>query len=183
MQTLSAATTYLFGRYLLAAPLVLALTLSGLAAQAQVASTPAPAQKPVPTDVVYYVDGQQVSQAETAKLDPQAIASIDVVKGTQQERALGRRTAAGAVLITTKANANAPGVRAFNQQFPTTAATPTQNAAVAAIMAYMTKTYPTAKLEIVGPVDGQTDRYRATFKENDQRLQLLFDGQGQPVKE
>ncbi|MEJ7659616.1 MAG: hypothetical protein WKG07_08310 [Hymenobacter sp.] len=47
-------------------------------------------------------------------------------------RALGRSTAAGAVLITTKANADAPAVLAFNKQFPKTAATPEQNAAVAA---------------------------------------------------
>ncbi|WP_223652905.1 hypothetical protein [Hymenobacter psoromatis] len=176
-------TTRPLGRYLLAAPLALALTLSGLAAQAQVAPTPAPAMKPAPTDIAYYVDGQPVSEAETAKLDPQAIANIGVVKSAQQLQALGRSTAAGAVLITTKANADAPAVLAFNKQFPKTPATPEQTAAMAAVQAYMVKTYPNAKLQIVGPDKQRADHYRAFFEQNGQRMQLLFDANGQPVKE
>ena len=183
MQTLSASTNRPLFRYLLAAPLALALTLSGLAAHAQVAPTPAPAMKPIPPDAVYYVDGKQVSQAEMAKLDPQAIASINVVKGEKQQQAFGRSTAAGALLITTKANADTPAVRAFNEQFPTTGATPAQTAAVTAVQAYMRKTYPAAKVEMVGPDKVRADHYRAFFEQNGQRLQLLFDANGQPVKE
>ena len=170
-------------RALLAAPLTLALALTYSAAQAQVAPTPAPAMKPIPKDVTYYVDGRQATEAETAKLDPTAIAHIDVVKGEQQQRAFGRSTAAGAVLITTKANAEAPAVVAFNKQFPKTAATPEQTAAVAAVQAYMTKNYPEAKLQAIAPDKERADRYRAFFEQNGQRLQLLFDASGQPVKE
>ena len=178
-----ASTSRQLGRYFLAAPLVVALALTYSAAQAQVAPTPAPAMKPTPKDAVYYVDGRQATEAETAKLDPKSIANIDVVKGEQQQRAFGRSTAAGAVLITTKANADAPAVQAFNKRFPKTAATPEQTAAVAAVQAYMTKNYPEAKLQFIAPDKKIADRYRAFFEQNGQRMQLLFDASGQPVKE
>lgn len=183
MRNSSASTTRSFGRHLVAAPLALALTLSGLAAKAQAAPTPAPAMKPAPTDVAYYVDGQPVSHDAMAKVDPESIANIDVIKSAQELRALGRSTAAGAVLITTKANANAPAVLAFNKQFPKTAATPEQNAAVAAAQAYLTKTYPDAKLQSIFPLKERADRYRATFEQNGRLMQLFFDANGQPVKE
>ena len=102
-------------------------------------------------------------------------------------RLFGNNTAGGVAVVTTTANASLPAVLAFNERIsdavPLTPATPAQNGAVAAIRAYMVKTYPTAKLEMVGPIDGQPDRYRAVFEENNQRLQLLFNGQGQPVRE
>ena len=183
MQPSFAVTTRPLGRYLLAAPLALALTLSGLAAHAQVAPTPAPALKPAPTDVAYYVDSQPVSYSEMEQLNPESIASIDVLKDAQQLRTLGRSPAGGAVLITTKANADAPAVLAFNKRFPKTAATPAQTAAVAAAQAYLAKTYPNAKLEAIFPDKQRAGHYRAFFEQNGQRMQLLFDASGQPVKE
>jgi len=174
------------GRYLLAAPLA-ALLLGAAPARAQVAPTPAPPMKSAPSNPTYYLDGKLSTSAELAKIDPNAISGINIIKGADQRKLFGNATADGVAVITTKANAGSPAVLAFNKRIndvvPLTPATPAQNAAVATIMAYMTKTYPAAKLEMVGPVDGQADRYRATFKQNDQRLQLLFDGQGQPVKE
>ena len=183
MSTKSVSTNRPLVRYLLAAPLALALTLSGLAAHAQVAPTPAPAMKPIPKDAIYYVDGQQVSREAMEKLDPKSIASIDVVKGAQQQQAFGRSTEAGAILVTTTANADAPAVQAFNKRFPKTPATPEQTAAVAAAQAYMTKAYPDAKLQFIAPDKQRADHYRAFFEQNGQRLQLLFDANGQPVKE
>jgi len=140
-----------------------------------------------PSNPTYYLDGKLSTSAELAKIDPDAISYMQIIKGANQRELFGSTSADGVAVITTKANAGSPAVPAFNKRIndvvPLTPATPAQNSAVAAIMAYMTQTYPTAKLEIVGPVRGQADRYRATFKQNDQRLQLLFDGQGQPVKE
>lgn len=94
---------------------------------------------------------------------------------------LGQASADGVALITTKANATSPAVVAFNKRFPVMPATPEQNAGTAAATAYITKKYPGAKLEIVGPARGKPGRYNAVFIDAGQRLQLLFDGQGQPV--
>lgn len=187
MFTQPTSTTRSLGRYLLAAPLTTLLLLGAAPARAQVTPTPAPPMKSAPSNPTYYLDGKLADPTELAKIDPTAISYMQIIKGANQQKLFGSTTTDGVAVITTKANASSPAVLAFNKRVndvvPLTPATPAQNSAVAAIMAYMTKTYPTAKLEIVGPVDGQTDRYRATFKENDQRLQLLFDGQGQPVKE
>ena len=136
--------------------------------------------KTTPSNTTYYLDGKLSTSAELAETDPDAISAINSIKGANQRKLFGSTTADGVAVITTKANASSPAVLTFNKHIndvvPLTPATPTQNAAVAAIMAYMTKTYPTAELEIVGPVEGNADRYRATFKQNDQRLQLLFNG-------
>lgn len=175
------------GHFRLAAPLAAALLIGAAPAHAQVAPTPAPPLKLAPGQATYYVNGKLSSEAELAKIEPSTISDIRVIKGANQQKLFGSTTAGGVAVVTTKARATAPDVLAFNKRIndivPLTPATPAQNAAVAAITAYLATTYPTAKLEMVGPVPGQPDRYRATFRQNDQRLQLLFDGQGQPVKE
>lgn len=176
-------TTRTLGHGLLAASLAALSVLRAVPAQAQIAPTPAPPMQSAPHNVTYYIDGKPATQAETSQLLPANIQSIDVLKGATARKELPGAAADGVVLITTKANANSPAVLAFNKRFPKTPATPEQNTAVAAITTYLTRTYPTAKLEMVAPVEGKPDRYRAIFKQNDQRLQLLFDGQGQPVKE
>ena len=173
-------------KHWLAAPLAAALLMSAAPARAQVVPTPAPPRKPAPTTAVYYVDGQLTSQAELAKLDPAAVSYMQIIKGANQQQLFGSTTPDGAAIITTKANANSPAVLAFNKRIsdvvPLTPATPAQNAAVAAIKAYLAKTYPTAKLEMVGPAQDKPGRYQAIFEQSGQRQQLLFDGQGQPVK-
>lgn len=184
--------TYLFlpfrplAKHWLAAPLAV-LLVSAAPAHAQVAPTPAPPRQPAPTTAVYYVDGQLTSQAELAKLDPAAVSYMQIIKGANQQQLFGSATPDGAAIITTKAKANSPAVLAFNKRIgavvPLTPATPAQNAAVAAIKAYLTKNYPTAKLEMVGPAQNKPGRYQAIFEQSGQRQQLLFDDQGQPVKE
>lgn len=187
MFTQPTSPTRSLGRCLLAAPLAALLLLSAAPARAQVVPTPAPPMHSAPSNPTYYLDGKLADPLELTKIDPDAISYVQIIKGDKQRKLFGSTSVDGVAVITTKANAGSPAVLAFNQRIndvaPLTPATPAQNAAVAAIMAYMTKTYPTAKLELVGPVEGQADRYRAIFKQNDQRLQLLFDGQGQPVKE
>jgi len=171
----------------LAAPLVAALLMGTAPAHAQVAPTPAPPRKATPNTATYYVDGKLSSEAELAKMKPTAISYMQIIKGANAQKLFGSTTADGVAVITTKANANSPEVLAFNKRVgavvPLTPATPEQNAAVAAIKAYMTKTYPAAKLEMMGPAKDKPGRYQAIFTDHDQRLQLLFDGQGQPVKE
>ena len=170
----------------LAATLLLALALGYSPAQAQVAPTPAPAKPSLPKDVAYYLDGQPANQNVLAKVTPADIQDINVVKGAQQQQLFGTTHAGGTVVVTTKAKADTPEVLAFTKRLhevvPLVPASPAQTAAVAAITAYMAKTYPAAKLEFISPHKEQADRYQAIFTNGGQRLQLLFNGQGQPVK-
>ncbi|MGI4740127.1 MAG: hypothetical protein ACRYG7_33575 [Janthinobacterium lividum] len=171
----------------LAAPLVAALLMGTAPAHAQVAPTPAPPLKATPTNATYYVDGKLSSEAELAKIDPNTISYMQIIKGANAQKLFGSTTADGVAVITTTAKANSPEVLAFNKRVgavvPLTPATPAQNAAIAAIKAYMTQTYPTAKLEMMGPAKDKPGRYQAIFTDHDQRLQLFFDGQGQPVQQ
>lgn len=176
-----ASTTRQLGRYLLATPLVLALALGYSSAQAQVVPTPAPAQKAATGKPTYYVDGKVAANDAISKINPDEIASITVLKDAAQLQTLGPIAAGGAVLITTKTNANSPDVLVFNKRFPVTPATPEQNVALAAVQAYMAKNYPKAELSMVGPARGQANRYQAIFTDGGKRQQLLFDGQGRPV--
>ncbi|MDJ0364475.1 M56 family metallopeptidase [Hymenobacter sp. H14-R3] len=178
-----ASTTRQLGRYLLAAPLLVALALGYSSAHAQVAPTPVPAPKPSLSKATYYVDGKVTTADALNNISPDNIASVSVVKDAKrlQVLGLGQVSAEGAVLITTKAKANAPDVLAFNKQFSVQPATAAQQAALAAAQAYITKTYPNAKIESVFMVKNQPGRYQAIFMEAGQRQQQLFDAQGQPV--
>jgi hypothetical protein len=184
-----ASTARQLGRYLLAAPLAMLLALGYSGAHAQVVPTPAPAKKTLANDGVYYVDGKLSSKEGLAQLDPNSIRSIDVLKNPSQRQALGLNSTSsdGVILITTKGNENSAEVQAFNNRIhrvvPLVVPTPAQESAVTAIKAYMAKNYPTAKLEMVGPASGQADRYQSIFEQGGKRLQLFFDGQGQPVKQ
>lgn len=175
------------GRYLLAAPFMLALALGHSAAHAQVAPTPAPAAPPIPQNVTYYIDGQKADKDALGKIVPDNISSINVLKGTQQQQIFGTSSADGTLVVTTKANVNSPAVLALRKRIeavaPTVGPTPEQSAAIAAVQAYMTKNYPTAKVQMVGPAKNQPGRYHTIFEQDGKRLQLFFDGQGNPVKE
>ena len=185
-----ASTMGQLGRYLLVAPLVMALALGYSSAHAQVVPTPAPAEKlvPIPQNIVYYLDGQKADKSvlDKNKLDPEQISYVNVLKTEQQQKIFGTSSADGAVVVTTKANANSPAVLALAKRIeavvPMVKATPEQTAGIAAAQAYIAKTYPTAKLQIVGLVKNQPDRYHAIFVQDGKRLQLFFDGQGQPVQ-
>ncbi|RZK44787.1 MAG: hypothetical protein EOO59_21595, partial [Hymenobacter sp.] len=182
-----ASTTRQLGRYLLAAPLVLALALGYSAAHAQVVPTPAPAEKPIPQDVVYYIDGQKSDKESLSKIKPDDISAINVIKGPEQQQIFGAASADGTLVVTTKANVSSPAVRALGKRIeavqPMVGATPEQAAGVAAAQAYLAKTYPTAKVQMVGPAKDKPGRYHAVFVQEGKRLQLFFDGQGHPVQE
>lgn len=175
------------GRFWLAAPLAAALALGHFSAQAQVAPTPAPAEKSASRNSIYYVDGQLATTDQLGKIDPGSISSINVIKGASQQQLFGSTTADGVVVITTKAQASSPAVLAFNKRIsdvvPLTPATPAQQASLAAAQAYLAQHYPQAKVESVLMAPGKPGRYQAIFTEGGQRRLLLFDGQGRPVQQ
>ena len=173
-------------RYLLAAPLTLALLLSQLSAHAQVVPRPEPARKSLRAEPIYYVDGKLTTQSRFSKLDQRLISDINVLKGDAESKTFGSTTNGGTILVTTKANANSPAVLAFTKRIqravPLLPASPEQEAAVAAAASYVTQAYPTAKLEAVHVLQTLPASYKAVFMENTKRVSLLFDGSGQVIK-
>jgi hypothetical protein len=161
------------------------LALGAATAHAQIVPKPAPPRprQELPKDIAYYVDGKSVTEATVKQLKPDDIQAVNVLKGAQAQPLNLSSKQTGAVLVTTKAGANSPEVTAFNQRFPMTPATPEQEAAVAAVQSYIKQHYPAVKLESIFPAKGQTDRYTAIFEESGKRLQLLFDGKGNPVEQ
>ncbi|TPG65556.1 M56 family metallopeptidase [Hymenobacter nivis] len=106
-------------RYALAGPLVVAAALAFSGAQAE--PVPLPAVAPVapkllPSDAVYYVDGQLVASDALSVVKPESISSINVLKGQQAEALTGKATGSGAILVTTKGHENSPEVLAFNEK-------------------------------------------------------------------
>jgi hypothetical protein len=182
-----ASTTRQLGRYLLAAPLVMALALGYSAAHAQVVPTPAPAEKPISKNVTYYIDGQKANSDVLGKINPKDISYMNVIKSAQQQQIFGSSSPDGAVVIATKANANSPAVVALAKRIeavqPMVGPTSEQLAGMAAAKAYIAKNYPTAKMQMVGPANNKPGRYHAIFVQDGKRLQLFFDGQGNPVQE
>jgi hypothetical protein len=54
------------------------------------------------TDVVYYLDGKEITSQQLEAIDPKSIQSVEVVKGESARRMLGDRAAYGVVMITSK---------------------------------------------------------------------------------
>ncbi|MGI4741394.1 MAG: M56 family metallopeptidase [Janthinobacterium lividum] len=175
------------GRYFLAAPLVMALALGYSSAHAQVVPTPEPAAKPLPTNMVCYVDGKLADKATVDKIDPANISFVQVLKPAQQKQVFGTTSDALAMVITTKANASVPAVLAFNkrieEEVPMRPATPGQVESVETAKAYLTKNYPNAKLESILSLKEQPSHTKVIFTENGKRVSLVLDRNGQPVKQ
>ncbi|MGI4833730.1 MAG: M56 family metallopeptidase [Janthinobacterium lividum] len=174
------------GRHLLAAPLVVLLALGYAGARAQTAPVAAAAAKPLPLDALYYLDGQPSTAAAIQELKPAAIGNIDVIQDEAAlQRVFGRSSGAGAIIITTRANAQAPAVLAFNKKlgadYPTLGITkavaagsryteaPAQvNVLVPKALAYITSHYPDSRLS--GQVTELTEKATGTVK---YRVQLV----------
>jgi hypothetical protein len=143
-----ASTSRQLGRYLLAAPLVMALALGYSCAQKVVA--PAPSAKSSLDIAVYYLDAQPSTKAAVYALDPNTITSIDVLKDSATIRRIFDRTEPGVVVVTTKANENAPAVRALREKADLASGydyTSAQvNALVPSALSYITSHYPEARL-------------------------------------
>ncbi len=66
---------------------------------------PASAITAVATDVVYYLDGKEITARQVETMDPESIRSVEVIKGESARRMLGDRAAYGVIYITSKAAA------------------------------------------------------------------------------
>lgn len=56
----------------------------------------------VATDVVYYLDGKEITAKQVESIDPNSIDSVEVIKGESARKLLGDRAAYGVVMITSK---------------------------------------------------------------------------------
>ncbi|WP_210516955.1 M56 family metallopeptidase [Hymenobacter terricola] len=143
----------------------------------------------------YYVDGTLYTQGLNA-LNPDEIARIEVVKGTEAAQALrqhlGDAATNGVVFITTKANEHRADVVAFNQKMNSPAAPapvePVQNVPylAAPALAYITQHYPDARLLGVTEVpsaNGGPANYKAQLAIGRRPVSLLFDERGQFISE
>ena len=176
-----------FRRYLLAAPLAAALALSQAPAHAQVALRPEPVPKALRAEPIYYVDGKLTTQARFNKLDERSISTMRVLTGDAEIKTFGSTTRGGTVVVTSKPNANAPAVVAFNKRIndevPLTPATADQNAATTAAATYVSQTYPRATLEGIFVLQTLPASYKAVFLESGKRVSLRFDSNGQLIQQ
>ncbi|MDO7884884.1 M56 family metallopeptidase [Hymenobacter cheonanensis] len=179
-----ASTTGQLGRYLLAAPLLVALALGYSGARAQ--AGPTLGQQAPLANALYYLDGQPSTQAAFKALDPSSISSIDVVKDPATVSRVFKSAAPGVVAVTTKANANAPAVLALAEQANLSAAytySPAQvNAVVPKALAYITSHYPDARLsgevtEVKRKSTGEV-RYQVQLVRGRRPFYVLFTPQG-----
>lgn len=116
-----ASPTRQLGRYLLAAPLVMALALGYSGAHAQVAMSPSTQVKPLaagqrlPADDVCFVDGVASTTAAAEALKPDLVLRFDVLNGAVAR--VFRNTSSGTanvIAVTTKANQAATAVQNLN---------------------------------------------------------------------
>ncbi len=175
-------------RYLLAGPLAVALALGFSAAQAQtvtptvVAATP---EKPLPTDVVYYVDGKLAAPTALSAINPEDIGYVNVLNGKEAQALTGKASDNKVVLITTKGNEKSTEVLDFNKMHGIVLhlAPPAKTAAEATAREYIKQTYPSAKLKSIYEDKKQAGHYLAEFENGGQTYKLHFNAQGRPVAE
>jgi hypothetical protein len=150
-----ASTTRQLGRYLLAAPLVVALALGYSGAQAQTvaaAGQPAAIQGQFPADALYYLDGQPSSKQAVESLPSSTKFSMDVIRDEPAtiKRAFGNTTATSVIIVTTEANDNSPAVLALADKANLGSGylhAPAQvNALAPKALAYITQHYPDSRL-------------------------------------
>jgi len=144
-----ASTSRQLGRYLLAAPLVMALALGYSCAQKVVA--PIPTAEPSSMDnAAFYLDALPSTKEAVYALDPNTINSIDVLKDSAMIEQVFQRAAPGVLIVTTKANENAPAVLALREKADLASGydrAPAQvNSLVPPALAYITSHYPGARL-------------------------------------
>lgn len=172
-------------RYLLLAPL-LALTLGLSAVFAPTAYAQADIAK------AYYLDGQLTDRATVEQLNPLSIAHIEIFKGDTARQLFheGGKIA----VITTVQNQNSAAVRELSAKIARFGAAPTPapaanatpiSALPSAALAYITKNYPGHRLIGVTQMTlaGQGTQYNAEIAVGRRPKHVLFDAQGQFVRE
>jgi hypothetical protein len=110
----------------------------------------------LPADALYYLDGKPSTKQAIEQLDQASIANVDVVKEAARIHripGLADSPATSVIMLTTKANADAPAVRAFADQANLASAytsrTVSTNVLRPAALAYITSHYPDARLNEV----------------------------------
>jgi hypothetical protein len=117
----------------------------------------------LPADALYYLDGQPSTRQAVEQLDQSSIASMDMVKDQARIRripGLADSPAKAVIVLTTKANADAPAVRAFADQADLASAYTSRTVATyylgASTLAYITSHYPNARLGEVNELKQKT---------------------------
>jgi len=115
MLTQVASARRQMGCSLLAAPLMLALTLGSSCSQKTWQPVPSTSSQALKTsNAVIYIDGQRQDSTALQRLSPPDIASLNVVKGTEARAFEPNFTGTGIMFVTTKQNQYRPDVVAFN---------------------------------------------------------------------
>lgn len=117
----------------------------------------------LPADALYYLDGKPSTRQAIEQLDQKTIASMDVLKDQARIRripGLADSPAKAVILVTTKANADAPEVRDFATKADLgsayTARPVSVNVLRPAALAYITSHYPDARLNEVQELKHKT---------------------------
>jgi hypothetical protein len=117
----------------------------------------------LPADALYYLDGKPSTRQAIEQLDQKSIASMDVLKDQARIRripGLADSPAKAVILVTTKANADAPEVRDFATKADLgsayTARPVSVNVLRPAALAYITSHYPDARLNEVQELKHKT---------------------------
>jgi hypothetical protein len=179
-----ASTTRQLGRYLLAAPLLMALALGYSAARAQTAPASMPANGlHLPPDTHVYLDGVASTPKAIEAVDPKTFASMKVLGGV--EARVFAHESSRVVVVTTTANQQSPAVKSLDDKLK-------QNLALVpsigadelpkAAQAYITGTFPDCRLAEVNrilPAANQKATYQVNLAKG-RRPQgyLLFDAAG-----
>lgn len=116
MSTQPTSITRWLGRGLVAAPFMLALALSSSCSQKSESPLPSnTAGQPLKvSNAIIYIDAHRQDSVVLHQLNPQDIASINVIKGEQARDYDPSASAAGILSVTTKQNEHRPDVVAFN---------------------------------------------------------------------
>ena len=192
------SSTRQLGRYLLAAPLVMALALGYSSAHAQAVPVtaivqPATIQGTLPANALYYLDGQPSTKEAVSALPSSTVFNMDIIQDEPAtiKRVFGNSTATTAIIITTEANANSPAVLALVEKADLGSGythTPAQvNALVPKALAYITQHYPDARLsgEVVEVKKKTTGavKYQVQLIKGRRPFYVFFTPQGDFLKE
>jgi hypothetical protein len=110
------ATARCAGRYLLLAPLVLAFG-AGCSQKMEEPLLDSTTKQPLSVaNAIIFIDAQRQDSVALRRLNPQDIASLNVVKGEEARNYDPAAGAPGVLLVTTKQNQNRPDVVAFNER-------------------------------------------------------------------
>ena len=147
----------------------------------------------LPADALYYLDGKPSTKQAVEQVDQTSIANIDVVKESARIHripGLSDSPATSVILLTTKANADAPAVRAFADQADLASAYTSRTVAtyflVASTLAYITSHYPNARLGEVNELKQKTTgtvKYQVQLINGKRPFYIYFSQKQEPLSE